>query len=235
MAYLEVLFISLRAALVALAIVVPVAAVAGWYIARGRGRLRHLVDVLATLPLALPPVVVGFVLLWLVGARGPFGGALSGLAFTWLMMSVASAIVALPLVVRSFAAALSTVDARLEMTARNLGASRVRVLLTITLPLARRGFAAGLLLGFVRAFAEFGATIVVAGNIPGQTQGIPSAVWTEISTGDYGTAWVLSAVSLAIGVIALIAHNVIADRSGAARRSGTSEAIAPDGLRGSKG
>lgn len=217
MAFVEALFISLRAALFALVIVVPLAAVAGWYVGRGRGRFRHVVDVLVTLPLALPPVVVGFVLLWLVGAQGPFGGALSGLAFTWFMMSVASAIVALPLVVRSFAAALSTVDAELELTARNLGASRLRVLWTITLPLARRGLAAGVLLGFVRAFAEFGATIVVAGNIPGQTQGIPSAVWTEISTGDYGTAWVLSVVSLAIGVVALVAHNIVASRSAALR------------------
>ena len=210
MAYLEVLYVSLRAALVALIIVAPVAAVSAWYIARGRGRLRHLLDLIVTLPLALPPVVVGFTLLWLVGARGPFGGALSGLAFTWIMMSVATAIVALPLVARSFVAALSAVDVHLEMTARNLGASRLRILLTITLPLARRGLAAGLLLGFVRAFAEFGATIVVAGNIPGQTQGIPSAVWTEISTGDYSTAWMLSAVSLLIGVVALVVHNVIA-------------------------
>lgn len=234
MAYLEALFISLRAALFALVIVVPVAAVASWYIARGRGGFRHVVDVLAMLPLALPPVVVGFVLLWLVGARGPFGGAVSGLAFTWFMMSVASAIVALPLVVRSFAAALSTVDAELELTARNLGASRLRVMWTITLPLARRGLAAGLLLGFVRAFAEFGATIVVAGNIPGQTQGIPSAVWTEISTGDYGTAWVLSAVSLGIGVVALVVHNVVASRSAALRRRLRAERIADEGVNGSR-
>ena len=209
MPYLEVLYISLRAALVALIIVVPIAAVASWYIARSDSRLRHIVDVLVTLPLALPPVVVGFVLLWIVGGRGPFGGALSGLAFTWFMMSVAAALVALPLVVRSFTAALANVDDNLEITARNLGASRLRVLLTITMPLARRGLTAGLLLGFVRAFAEFGATIVVAGNIPGQTQGVPSAVWTSIATGDYSVAWMLTAISLAIGLAALIAHNLI--------------------------
>lgn len=215
--YVEALYISLRAALVALMIVLPIAAASSWYIARSNSRLRHVVDVLVTLPLALPPVVVGFVLLWLVGARGPFGEVFSGLAFTWFMMSVAAALVALPLVVRSFTAALSTVDENLEMTARNLGASRLKVLGTITVPLARRGLTAGLLLGFVRAFAEFGATIVVAGNIPGQTQGVPSAVWTAIATGDYGVAWMLAATSLAIGVVALIAHNLIAnDASGRA-------------------
>lgn len=222
MDYGNVLFISLRAACVALLIMLPVAAVAAWCIARSSSRFRHVVDVLVTLPLALPPVVVGFALLWLVGARGPFAGALSGLAYTWVMMSVAAAVVALPLTVRAFSSALADVDAGLEQTARNLGASRMRVLATITFPLARRGIAAGVLLGFVRAFAEFGATIVVAGNIPEQTRGIPSAIWIEVTTGDYGTAWTLAAISLAIGIVALVAHNVLARTSGGGARSGRS-------------
>ena len=211
--YANVLFVSLRAACVALVIMLPFAAVAAWCIARGSSRFRHVVDVLATLPLALPPVVVGFALLWLVGARGPFSGALSGLAYTWFMMSIAAAVVALPLTVRAFTSALADVDVELEQTARNLGASRLRVLATITFPLARRGIAAGVLLGFVRAIAEFGATIVVAGNIPDQTRGIPSAIWIEVTTGDYGTAWTLAVISLLIGLAALVAHNVFA-RSG---------------------
>lgn len=213
MDYGNVLFVSLRAACVALLIMLPVAGVAAWWIARSSSRFRHLVDVLVTLPLALPPVVVGFALLWLVGTRGPFSGALSGLAYTWFMMSVAAAVVALPLTARAFASALSDVDVDLEQTARNLGASRLRVLATITFPLARRGIAAGVLLGFVRAFAEFGATIVVAGSIPDQTRGIPSAIWIEVTTGDYGTAWTLAAISLVIGLVALVAHNILA-RSG---------------------
>ena len=150
MSYVEVLLISARAATVALLFMIPVAAVAAWFLARSDNRLRHVVDVAVTLPLALPPVVVGFALLWLVGDRGPFGGALSGVAFTWIMMSCAAAVVALPLTVRAFASAFSEVDSDLERTARNLGGSRLRVLWTITLPLARRGLAAGLLLGFVR-------------------------------------------------------------------------------------
>ena len=222
MDYGNVLFISLRAACVALLIMLPVAAVAAWCIARSSSRFRHVVDVLVTLPLALPPVVVGFALLWLVGARGPFAGALSGLAYTWVMMSVAAAVVALPLTVRAFSSALADVDAGLEQTARNLGASRMRVLATITFPLARRGIAAGVLLGFVRAFAEFGATIVVAGNIPEQTRGIPSAIWIEVTTGDYGTAWTLAAISLVIGIVALVAHNVLARTSGGGATSGRS-------------
>ena len=226
MSYVEVLLISARAATVALLFMIPVAAVAAWFLARSDNRLRHVVDVAVTLPLALPPVVVGFALLWLVGDRGPFGGALSGVAFTWIMMSCAAAVVALPLTVRAFASAFSEVDSDLERTARNLGASRLRVLWTITLPLARRGLAAGLLLGFVRAFAEFGATIVVAGNIPGETQGIPSAIWTEISTGDYGTAWRLAGISAVVGVAALILHNVVAgSRRNTARNRGNSEGV----------
>lgn len=210
MDYGNVLFISLRAAFVALLIMLPIAAVAAWCVARSGSRFRHAVDVIVTLPLALPPVVVGFALLWFVGARGPFSGAISSLAYTWLMMSVAAAVVALPLTVRAFTAALGDVDIGLEQTARNLGANRLRVLATVTFPLARRGLAAGVLLGFVRAFAEFGATIVVAGSIPNQTRGIPSAIWIEVSTGDYGTAWILAALSLVIGIIALVAHNVLA-------------------------
>ncbi len=225
MDYANVLFVSLRAACVASLIMLPLAAVAAWCIARSSSRFRHVVDVLVTLPLALPPVVVGFALLWLVGARGPFSGALSGLAYTWFMMSIAAAVVALPLTVRAFTSALSDVDVELEQTARNLGASRLRVLATITFPLARRGIAAGVLLGFVRAFAEFGATIVVAGSIPDQTRGIPSAIWIEVTTGDYGTAWTLAVISLLIGLVALIAHNVLA-------RSGSGDSISgrtPDG------
>lgn len=223
--YANVLFVSLRAACVASLIMLPLAAVAAWCIARSSSRFRHVVDVLVTLPLALPPVVVGFALLWLVGARGPFSGALSGLAYTWFMMSIAAAVVALPLTVRAFTSVLSDVDMELEQTARNLGASRLRVLATITFPLARRGIAAGVLLGFVRAFAEFGATIVVAGSIPDQTRGIPSAIWIEVTTGDYGTAWTLAVISLLIGLVALIAHNVLA-RSG---NGGSISGRTPDG------
>lgn len=216
MLVLDAIAISLRASLAAMAIMLPIAFAAAWLIARSKSRLRHVVDVAVTLPLALPPVVVGFALLWLVGSRGPFGDATAGLAFTWVMMSVAAAIVALPLTARAFAAALAGVDADLESTARNLGASRLRTLATITLPLAARGMAAGALMGFVRALAEFGATIVVAGNIPGETQGIPSAIWTEVSAGDYSSAWLLAAISAAIGVAALAAHNLVLRRGGGA-------------------
>ncbi len=187
----------------------PLALIVAMYLVRSRSRWRFTIDLLVSLPLALPPVVIGFALLWLFGPGGPFGDATRGVAFSWFAMSLAAAVVSFPLVVRSFAAGLSQVDRRLETAAMNLGAGPARVAATITLPLAKRGIAAGLLLGFVRSFAEFGATIVFAGNIPGRTQGIPSAIFNRISTGDLEGAWVLAAVSLLIGGIALAVHNLL--------------------------
>lgn len=177
------------------------------YLVRSQGRVAFAVDLVVSMPLALPPVAVGFMLLWLFGATGPLGSLTDGLAFTWFAMSIASAIVSFPLVVRAFVAGLAEVDPRLVFAARNLGASWFRAAWTVTLPLARRGIAAGLLLGFVRSFAEFGATIVFAGNIPGSTQGLPSAIFSRISAGDFSEAWQLAAVSIVIGGIALAIHN----------------------------
>ena len=220
---LEATLLSLRAATVAtLLMLVPALLIAG-YLVRSRGRLAFAIDLMVSMPLALPPVAIGFVLLWFFGATGPLGGATEGLAFTWFAMSIASAIVSLPLVVRAFVSGLSEVDPRLVFAARNLGASRLRALWTVTLPLARRGIAAGLLLGFVRSFAEFGATIVFAGNIPGSTQGVPSAIFSRISVGDFDSAWQLAAISIVIGGIALAIHNRLASRPETVRstRSGT--------------
>ena len=193
------------------------------YLVRNRGRAAFAVDLLVSMPLALPPVAVGFMLLWLFGATGPLGSLTDGLAFTWVAMSIASAVVSFPLVVRAFVAGLAEVDPRLVFAARNLGASRIRAAWTVTLPLAKRGIAAGLLLGFVRAFAEFGATIVFAGNIPGDTQGLPSAIFSRISAGDFSGAWQLAAVSILIGGIALAIHNrLVTHRRTGDERSGGS-------------
>ncbi len=212
MDWLDATLISLQSALVAtLLMCVPALLVAG-YLVRSTGRLSFIVDLVVSMPLALPPVAVGFVLLWMFGATGPFGELTRGLAFSWFAMSLASAVVAFPLVVRSFAAGLAEVDPRLVFAARNLGASRLRAAWEVMLPLARRGIAAGLLLGFVRAFAEFGATIVFAGNIPGRTQGLPSAIFSRISAGDFSGAWVLAIVSIAIGGAALGIHNLLVSR-----------------------
>ena len=209
---LEVTLLSIRTALVATLLMLVPALLVASYLVRSRSRVAFVVDLIVSMPLALPPVAVGFMLLWLFGATGPLGSLTNGLAFTWFAMSIASAVVSFPLVVRAFVAGLAEVDPRLVFAARNLGASWLRAAWTVTLPLARRGIAAGLLLGFVRSFAEFGATIVFAGNIPGSTQGLPSAIFSRISAGDFSEAWQLAAVSVAIGGIALAIHNRLVSR-----------------------
>ncbi len=204
---LEATLLSLQTALIAtIAMAVPAFLIAT-YLVRNNGRVAFIVDLAISMPLALPPVAVGFVLLWFFGATGPLGSFNPGIAFTWPAMSIAAGVVSLPLVVRAFTAGLAEVDPRLVFAARNLGASQLRATWDVTLPLARNGIAAGLLLGFVRSFAEFGATIVFAGNIPGSTQGLPSAMFSRISAGDFSEAWTLAAVSIVIGGIALAIHN----------------------------
>jgi len=215
---ISIVGLSLQIALVATAVTMPLGMFVAWLLVRKQFRGKFVLDVVVSLPLALPPVVIGYALLWLVGTNGWIGQVSeslfgSTLAFTWIAAALAAAIVSLPLVVRSFAAALAGVDPKLEVAARGLGAGSVRTFLTITLPLAYKGVIAGVLLGFVRALSEFGATIVVAGNIPGRTQTVPSAIFTRISAGDTDAAWRLALVSVVLGVIALAVHNWLLKRS----------------------
>ncbi len=223
MQLLDVTLLSLQTALVAtVGMAVPAFFVAS-YLVRNTGRVAFVLDLMVSMPLALPPVAVGFILLWFFGATGPLDPLSEGLAFSWVAMSIASAVVSFPLVVRAFVAGLGEVDPRLVFAARNLGAGRLRATWDVILPLAKRGIAAGLLLGFVRSFAEFGATIVFAGNIPGSTQGLPSAIFSRISAGDFSEAWLLAAVSIVIGGIALAVHNrlVAQQRNRMVARSGS--------------
>jgi len=215
---ISIVALSLQIALVATAVTLPLGMFVAWLLVRKQFRGKFALDVIVSLPLALPPVVIGYALLWVVGTNGWIGQLSeswfgSTLAFTWIAAALAAAIVSLPLVVRSFAAALAGVDPRLEIAARGLGAGSVRTFVTITLPLAYRGVIAGVLLGFVRALSEFGATIVVAGNIPGRTQTVPSAIFTRISSGDTDAAWRLALVSVVLGVVALGVHNWLLKRS----------------------
>lgn len=215
---LSIVLLSLQIAGLAMAIVIPAGIATAWLLARKRFRGRFMVEAVTTLPLALPPVLVGFVLLWALGGNSWPGKAVNSLfgadiAFTWVAASIAAAVVAFPLSVRAFTSAIAGVDPTLEVAARGLGAGPLRVFFTITLPLAYRGVLAGVLLGFVRAFAEFGATIVIAGNIPGRTQTVPSAIFTRISTGDDAAVWRLAMVSVVIAIAALAAHNYLLSRS----------------------
>jgi molybdate transport system permease protein len=215
---ISIVALSLQSALVATAVTLPLGMFIAWLLVRKQFRGKFALDVIVSLPLALPPVVIGYALLWVVGTNGWIGQLSeslfgSTLAFTWIAAALAAAIVSLPLVMRSFAAALAGVDPRLEVAARGLGAGSVRTFFKITLPLAYKGVIAGVLLGFVRALSEFGATIVVAGNIPGRTQTVPSAIFTRISAGDTDAAWRLALVSVVLGVAALAVHNWLLKRS----------------------
>jgi len=217
---------SLQVAFVATGVTLPIGLITAWLLVRKNFRGKFALDVLVSLPLALPPVVVGYVLLWIVGTHGWVGQLShwlfgSTLAFTWFAAVLASSVVSFPLVVRSFTVALAGVDPRLEVAAKGLGAGSLRTFLTVTLPLAQRGVIAGVLLGFVRALSEFGATIIVAGNIPGRTQTVPTAIFTRISSGDTNSAWRLAIVSLVLGVIALGVHNWLLNRPRSSTGSGS--------------
>ena len=213
----EVFLLSLRVAALAMLGLVPISLGIAWTLVRRNPRGRWLIEALVSMPLALPPVVIGFGLLWLFSPTGPLGEAIDSvfggdLVFTWFAASLASAIVALPLVVRTFVIALETVDPRLELAARSLGAGPWRTFVHVTVPIAARGLLAGVLIGFVRALSEFGATIVVAGNIPGQTQTLPLAIFTRIQTGDDNVAIRLVVISVALALASLLMHNRLVGR-----------------------
>ena len=160
---------------------------------------RTLVDLLVTLPLVLPPTVTGYYLIVLLGRRGWLGGPLYALTgwsvtFTWYAAVIAATVMAFPLLVRTARAAIESVDRDLLRAAFTLGRSEWRTALEVTLPLARKGILAGLVLAFARALGEFGATLMLAGNIPGRTTTVPLAIYTAVQTGESGEAFVLVAV-----------------------------------------
>lgn len=211
---ISMLLLTLRVGLAATAMNLPIALAVSWLLVKRRVRGGFLIDMLVSIPLAVPPVTIGFFLLLLLGREGPLGRFLGlDIVFTWYAAAVAAAIVSFPLVVRAIMVAMAGVDERLEMSARSLGAGPLRVFFTVTVPLAYRGIMAGLLLGFVRALSEFGATITVAGNIPGKTQTLPLAIYTSIQVRDDLRAGALAAVSLALAAATLLVHNWLVRRA----------------------
>ncbi|MBY0256871.1 molybdate ABC transporter permease subunit [Methylobacterium sp.] len=211
--------LSLRVAGVAtLASLVPGLAVA-WLLARKRFPGRALLDGLVHLPLILPPVVTGYLLLLAFGRRGTFGAALAELgivfSFRWTGAALACAVMGFPLMVRAMRLSLEAVDARLEQAAATLGAGPLAVFLTVTLPLALPGVLAGAVLAFAKAMGEFGATITFVSNIPGETQTLPSAIYTltQVPGGEAG-ALRLTLVSVALSMAALLVSELLARRLG---------------------
>jgi molybdate transport system permease protein len=218
----QALALSLRVSLVATLAALPLGLLIAAWLARGTSRLRWLVDALVQIPLVLPPLVTGYLLLLLLGRRGPLGRFLVPLgldfAFTWKGAALAAAVVSFPLLVRAAQVAFAAVDPRLPLAARSLGASRLDSFLTVTLPLARRGVLAGLLLAFTRGFGEFGATIVLASNIPGETRTVPLAIFSLIeSPGGEAAAGRLVLICVAVSFAAMLGVQLLQTRSGRER------------------
>ena len=203
------LWLSLRVSLTATAIAGFVGVSVAYGLAKWRSRWSGIVEAAVTLPIVLPPTVLGYYLLTLLGARSVVGDAWESLfggpiVFTETGAVVAATVSALPFVVRAARAAVSNVDSRVEESARVMGLSEARVALKVTLPLAARGIGAGVALGFARALGDFGATVMVAGNIPGQTQTLPIAVYDAVQAGDDAAARTGSLVLGAIAIVVLL-------------------------------
>lgn len=203
-------------AFVATAIALPPGIVLGWLLARRQFAGKSVVETLVTLPLVMPPVATGLLLLWAFGRRSPLGRALDALGvevvFTWKAVVIAMAVMSLPLVVLTIRGAFEQLSPRYEQMAASLGAGPVRVFVTVSLPLVGRSLAAGALLGFARALGEFGATIVVAGGIPGQTQTLAVAIFNLTEAGLERDASVLLVVSVLLAFVAMFVSNVMLRR-----------------------
>lgn len=210
----EIATFTLMTAVCATALMLPPGIALGWWLARRTFPGKTLVETLVSLPLVMPPVATGLLLLWLVGRRGPVGRLLERagieVVFTWKAVVLAMAVMGFPLVVRTVRAGFEQVSARYERIAETLGAAPMRVFFTISLPLARRSVLAGATLGFSRALGEFGATMMVAGSIPGGTRTLPVAIYGYVETGQDGRAFVLLAVSVVIAAASVWAANRLA-------------------------
>lgn len=203
----------------AIAAALPPAFALAWLLARGRFRGKVLLDALVHLPLVLPPVVTGWMLLVAFGANGPAGrffAQVFGLTFMfrWTGAALAAAVMALPLMVRAMRLSIEAVDRRLEGAARTLGAGPWRTFLTVTLPLTLPGILAGLVLGFARSIGEFGATITFVSNIPDQTQTLPLAIYAALQQpGGESIVVRLAVISVLLSLAALVASELLARRS----------------------
>ncbi|MEL6774610.1 MAG: molybdate ABC transporter permease subunit [Pseudomonadota bacterium] len=220
----EAVLLSLQVAGVGTLVSLPFAVAAAYALARGRFAGRVLLDGLVHLPLILPPVVTGYLLLLAFGRQGPIGGFLEDtfglvLAFRWTGAALAGAVMGFPLMVRAIRLSIEAVDPGLEQAAATLGANRAWTFLTVTLPLILPGVLAGAILGFAKALGEFGATITFVSNIPGETRTIPSAIYSFLQVpGGEGEAATLAIAAVIIALGALFAAEGVSRR--AARLTG---------------
>lgn len=214
----HITWFTVATAALATVLMLPPGLALAWLLARGRFRGRVLLETVVSLPLVMPPVATGLVLLGLFAPLGPFGRVLGRIGvdvvFTWKAVVLAMTVMGLPLLVRTARAGIEQVDQRFEAAAATLGAGPVRVFFTITLPLARPAVVAGAVLGFARALGEFGATVMIAGSIPGVTRTLAVGIYSFAETGRDQDAFVLVMISAAIAFVALLASNWMTARPG---------------------
>ena len=221
---IEAIGLSLKVAAWAVLVSLPLGILAAWVLARRRFFGHGLVNGIIHLPLVLPPVVLGYLLLVLLGRQGPLGAFLFDtfgviVAFTWKGAALASAVMAFPLMVRAIRLSYENVDQQLEAAAHTLGAGRFKVFRTITLPLIAPGILAGTILAFARSLGEFGATITFVSNIPGETRTLPLAIFSEVQTpGNEDVAIRLVVIAAVIALAALIISEYLARRVNGRRR-----------------
>ena len=212
--------LSLKVGGMAMLVTLPVAFALAWLLARVAFPGKVIVDAAIHLPLVVPPVVTGWLLLLAFGPRGPVGAWLQDwfgvtVLFRWTGAAIAAGVMALPLMVRAMRISIEAVDRRLENAARTLGAGPWRVFWTLTLPLSIPGVLAGAVLGFARSIGEFGATITFVSNVPGETQTLPLAIYSALQQpGADALVWRLSCVSVALSLVALIASELLTRRAG---------------------
>ena len=212
--------LSLKVGGVAMLVTLAVAFALAWLLARVRFPGKVVVDAAIHLPLVVPPVVTGWLLLLAFGPNGPIGGWLQDwfgitVLFRWTGAAIAAGVMALPLMVRAMRISIEAVDKRLENAARTLGAGPWRVFWTLTLPLSIPGVLAGAVLGFARSIGEFGATITFVSNVPGETQTLPLAIYSALQQpGADAMVWRLSCVSVGLSLVALIASELLTRRAG---------------------
>lgn len=203
-------FLSMRVALVATLVATVLGVTAGWVFARHDFPGRRWLEAILTVPIVLPPTVLGYYLLVTIGRQSKIGRAWESvfgepIVFTWKAAAVASTVAAFPFVLRTSRAAIAEIDVRFEHAARTMGFPEWRIALQITLPLARLGIFAGIALGFARALGEFGATVMIAGNIPGRTQTMPVAIYSQVEAGNQHAAMIMSLILTGMAIVALIA------------------------------
>ena len=212
--------LSLRVSVVAVGVTLPIAFALAWVLARRRFPGKVLLDAAVHIPLIIPPVVTGWLLLIVFGRAGPVGGWLEEhfgftFMFRWTGAALAAGIMALPLMVRAMRLSIEAVDPRLEQAARTLGSPPWRTYATITIPLSLPGVIAGAVLGFARSIGEFGATITFVSNIPGETQTLPLAIYAALQVpGGEASVTRLAILSVLLSLIALVGSEVLMRRGG---------------------